>query len=258
MYFFIDDKSGDVLLPRMKNWIQLQEIINSTDLGKNRIMHLAHQGVKYKLEAANMHINMLTQAQSNIIKETSEDEIGPVQIDFLRRTMMDNIIFNLSSLLDSIAHEINQIYQFNIDFKRIQIDHQSNDKVCLRCRLDDIKDDLASYLNWELPKLNQDPAVDRNSWYTDFSAYRNQIMHRTIFFLHLMPGAAFLPDDPTILDSQGFLFDENGKPVFNGEVPVMKNVEHQRELRSYSSWCFNKILEITENIYKYLIEVDHR
>jgi hypothetical protein len=44
---------------------------------------------------------------------------------FLKRTMMENIIFNPSSVLDVLAHEINEIYNFNVDFTGVQIDHRS-------------------------------------------------------------------------------------------------------------------------------------
>ena len=76
--------------------------------------------------------------------------------NFLKRAMIENIIFSLSSLLDSLAHSINQIYQVNIDFTRVQMDHQShpkksNPKKCVRCYIDTINDGLSTYLNSELP-----------------------------------------------------------------------------------------------------------
>ena len=74
MYFTIDDKSGEVLIPRMKNWVKLQEIIRSSDLLNNRIKYIAHQAVKYKLEAAYMHIAMLNQSYK--IRETTPAKLG--------------------------------------------------------------------------------------------------------------------------------------------------------------------------------------
>lgn len=255
MFFVIDDKSGELLLPKMKNWKKLDYIINSnSDLKNNRPLFLAHQTVRTKLEAAYMHIVMLKQSYE--IRDTAQTKIGPTQVNLLRRTMFDNIIFNLSSLLDSIAHEINQIYKFNINFKIVQMDHVWDDKLCIRCKLDKEKDELAAHLNWELPRKLKNSVTYNTSWYRDFSGYRNQIMHRTIYFLHMTPGRVYVPDDPTILDFQGMLFDENHRPIFkrhHGD-PLMKNFENQREMRVYSIECFKKILEITEKVYGFLID----
>lgn len=255
MFFVIDDKSGELLQARMKNWVKLEEIINKSELIKNRILFLAHEAVRMKLEAANMHIQMLI--QSYTIKETTENKIGPKQSNFLRRTMFDNVIFNLSSLLDSIAHEINQIYGYKVDINFVNMDHNhvQNGIFCIRCKLNSENDELASLLNWEFPRRYKNSMVQNFGWYGDFSNYRNHIMHRTILFLHMTPGAAWIPDDPTVFDMQGLLFDENGKPVFGKyTVGLMKNFETEKEMRLYSMDCFEKILEITEKIYGYLIE----
>jgi hypothetical protein len=253
MYFCIEEKSGDVLLPKMSNWSKIDDMINTSELKHNRILVLAHHAVRYKLEAANMHISMLKQAYK--IRNTTSEKIGSITILFLTRTMMENIIFNLSSLLDSVTHEINQIYNFNIPIDKVQMDHQFNSNNCVRCKLNSGRDELGSLLDWEFPRFSKDKNVANNSWYYDFTRYRNQIMHRTIYFLHTRPGKVFLPDDPAILDMQGLIWDENHKPIIGKHmIGVPKNYEHEREMRDYSSWCFEKIFGITEKIYGYLID----
>jgi hypothetical protein len=162
--------------------------------------------------------------------------------------MFENIIFNLTSALDALAHEINQIYGLKIDFERVQIDHhrpqQNNEGDCIRCKLDNISEDnLAKYLNKELPRKNMIPI---NHWYDTFLKYRNQVMHRIIYELMLEPGNDYLPDDPTILQSNGRItFDANGSPL----IP---NYIHRRELRTYTRFCFEKVLEISEKIQSFV------
>jgi hypothetical protein len=226
----------------MPNFIKLQNLI-ATDpkWNNNLILHHALHAVKYKIEAANLHIFILNEA----FTLTDGDK------NFLKRTMVENIIFNLSSLLDSLAHAINQIYQANIDFTRVQVDHQSDPKRCLRCYIDGINDGLSTYLNSQLPQRNKLPS----HWYYDFSEYRNQIMHRTIYVLMLEPGYDYLPDDPTNISEPRFLKDQNGKQVFDSKTnkPILSNYTQFRELRSYSKELFDKIFAIIEETCKHLI-----
>jgi hypothetical protein len=255
MLFVIDDKTGDLLVPKMPNWTKIDEIISNRPEFKTQVLILAHSSVRRKLESANMHISMLYQSYK--IRQTTT---AKVKVDFLNRTMFDNVIFNLSSLLDSIAHEINQFYQFKLDFKRVQMDHIGSEyrPDCLRCLLNKENDDLAAHLNWELPWRRKNQTTNIDSWYHDFSAYRNQVMHRTIYFLFKTPGNNYLPDDPTFLGDEPIrpVFDENHKPIFKSHYgdPIQEHFESQRELRSYSDWCLEKILDVTEKIYGYLIE----
>jgi hypothetical protein len=88
--------------------------------------------------------------------------------------MIENIIFNLSSFLDSLAHTINQIYQAGIDFKRVDMDHKDNPnepihKDCLRCHIKQINAELLKYLNSQRSQRNK----FTSHWYYDFSEYRN-------------------------------------------------------------------------------------
>jgi hypothetical protein len=123
---------------KMPNFIKLQNSIRAHSQWENNlILHHALHAVKYKLEAANLYIFIL----NKVFALTDGDK------NFLKRAMTENIIFNLSSLLDSLAHAINQIYQSSIDFTKVQMDHQGDPKKpkvkkCLRCYINNINDGL--------------------------------------------------------------------------------------------------------------------
>jgi hypothetical protein len=58
----------------------------------------------------------------------------------------------------------------------------------------------------------------------------------------------FLPDDPTIFDPP-----INGvSDISNYVNPIYPNYIKRRELSEYSKWCLNKVIQICEQIYKYL------
>jgi hypothetical protein len=182
-----------------------------------------------------------------VLKDAFDLPITSQVKPFLKRTMMENILFDLSSALDVLAHEINRVYAFSIDFEKVQIDHYPNVNIknCLRCKLNNIQNDtLAQYLDLELPIRNIVP----NHWYDDFAKYRNQMIHRIIYVMMLSPGFDYLPDDPTMFDPPSH------KPIYdrNTDEFLFPNYEKKRQLRYYSDFCFNKILEISEQVHEYL------
>jgi hypothetical protein len=109
------------------------------------------------------------------------------------------IITNLYSALDSFANEINLLYGFGIDIRRVEIFHNITDPQhtslknmnCVRCRLGQVNDGLAQFVEHE---LGQD-------WYSNFKDTRIQIVHRhqPIYLAHLSVGDPEFPDDATIL-----------------------------------------------------------
>ena len=214
----VDDASGNLL--QVPNWERVGNKI-SLSLNNNIILVRAHLTVKDKLEFARSHLSILHYAYT----------LPPIPVkNLLKRSMVENIFFNLTSALDALSHEINQIYQLNVDFEKVQLDHRSsqpNQKNCLRCVLDNhINDRLTSHLNRELPRTIGAP---NNHWYTTFLKYRNQLMHRILCLIMLEPGRDYLPDDPTILDDPKYItingkvkFDANGSPLFSNYV-------HRRE-----------------------------
>jgi hypothetical protein len=163
--------------------------------------------------------------------------------------MTESILFNLASGLDALAHVINQIYGFDIEFRKVQIDHrsnQNNEGDCIRCRLDNLNNDnLSKYLNTELPRST----ISQENWYAAFTQYRNQIMHRTLYIIHLTAEGLYLPDDPTDLNPIV-------KPSFdaNRNETVYPKYTKNRELRQYFQFCFDKILSIVEKIYELMMD----
>lgn len=60
-------------------------------------------------------------------------------------------------LYDAVAHEINQINGFCIEFLKVAIDHGRGDGIrthCMRCKLDAKDNHLAKYVRTELPRRN--------------------------------------------------------------------------------------------------------
>jgi hypothetical protein len=123
----VDDASGNLL--QVPNWERVGNKI-SRSLNNNIILVRAHLTVKDKLEFAHLHLSILDYTYT----------LSPVPVkNLLKRSMVENIFFNLTSALDALSHEINQIYQLNVDFQKVQMDHlspQTNQKNCLRCVLD--------------------------------------------------------------------------------------------------------------------------
>ena len=125
----IDAASGDLLSSSLPNWERVgDKIKHSTN--NNIILVRAHNTAKNKLEFALFHLSVLDPAYT----------LPPIPAKtLLKRSMVENILFNLTSALGALSHEINQIYELNVDFHKVQMDHlsaQSNQKNCLRCVLD--------------------------------------------------------------------------------------------------------------------------
>jgi hypothetical protein len=224
----------------MNNWQALgNSIANSTSFSNNHILNNAHMTTKHRLEAAQLHLLTLNSTRCQPITHP---------ISFLSRAMLENIFSGLAGSLDSLGHEINQVYAFGIDVKRVQIDHfriqQKNETNCIRCKLDSLHNDsLSCYLNAELPRA----PIPQNHWYYAFGMYRQQINHRPWLLLHLAAEGIFLPDDPTVSDPVV-------KPYYDSHVHqiVYPNYREGREIRSYCKLCLQKVLEIVENAYSYL------
>src|SRR5947209_6666302 len=111
----VDDASGNLLLALVPNWERVSKKINLS-LNNNKILVRAHITVKDKLESARFHLSILDYAYT----------LPPVPVkNLLKRSMVENIFFNLTSALDALSHEINQIYQLDVDYQKVQMDHLS-------------------------------------------------------------------------------------------------------------------------------------
>lgn len=229
----MDDNIGNVLAGSMNNWQRIENKIAMSKFSSNHIIRTAHMTTKHKLEAARLHLSILN---------STADLPFIDSINFLRRSMVESILSNLASSLDSLAHEINQIYSFGITIEKVQIDHfrsqQTKEKNCIRCKLDDLRNDgLAYYLNSELPRV----PIPQNHWYYAFGRYRQQITHRPWLILLLVAEGTFLPDDPANSDPVV-------KPYYDQDLHriVYPNYQENREVRSYCDSCIVKAIEIVE------------
>ena len=111
----VDDASGNLLLALVPNWERVGNKI-SLSFNNNIILVRAHLTVKDKLEFARSHLSILDYAYT----------LPPVPVkNLLKRSMVENIFFNLTSALDALSHEINKIYQLDVDYQKVQMDHLS-------------------------------------------------------------------------------------------------------------------------------------
>lgn len=232
--------AGDALTASMPNWKTVRDkAIISPRFGKDDIINIAHATTKHRLEAARMYLSILKAGY----------QAKPIHsVSFMIRSMADNIFFSLSSALDALSFEINQVYEFSIKVEKVQIDHhrrfQKNEGDCVRCKLDGIgNDNLAAFLNSELPIA----PIPQNHWYGTFSKYRHQVIHRLLYLIHLTTEGRYLPDDPSVTDP---IVRPYYDPVQH--TIVIPNYTANREMRDYCEYCFNKVLSIVEMTYSYL------
>jgi hypothetical protein len=240
----LDNNLDSLLKTSIPYWEKVgKKIANNKIYSNNDILNTAHVTTKFKLEAAHLHLSILNQAY----------EISPSHAtQFLKRAISESILFDLASGLDALAHVINQVYGFSIDFHRVQIDHhrptQNNEGDCIRCKLDNLnKDNLSKYLNTELPRLPI--PQEQEHWYAAFTQYRNQVMHRTLYVINVSAEGLYLPDDPTILNPVV-------KPYYdvNRNEIVYPNYAKNRELREYFQFCFDKVLSIVEKTHELMVD----
>jgi len=238
----LDDNIGNLLKTSIPNWENLgNKIANTSIYANNDILNTALVTTKFKLEAAHMYLCTLNQAYGLTPSHATQ---------FLKRAMTENILFSLGSGLDALAHVINQIYGFNIDFHRVQIDHhrptQNNEGDCIRCKLDNLNNDnLSKYLNTELPRS----PIPKEHWYAAFTQYRNQVAHRTLYLICLTAEGLYLPDDPTNLNPLV-------KPFFdaNRHEIIVPNYTQNRELIQYFQSHFDNVLSIVEKTYELMVD----
>jgi hypothetical protein len=133
MIISVDDNTGSLLNSMLPNWEELNSRVEKS-FAHNRYLIKSSLATKMRLESSFFHLSLLDSLYN---LESSR------AIVFLVGTTFENIIFHLAATLDSIAHVINNVYKFDIDIKRVQIDHTGREhaipqkqKHCARCKLD--------------------------------------------------------------------------------------------------------------------------
>lgn len=236
----LSSDAGNALTSSMPNWTDVREkVTKSPRFGKDDIINIAHATTKHRLEAARMYLSILKGGY----------QVKPISsVNFMIRSMADNIFFSLSSALEALSFEINQVYGFNIKVEKIQIDHhrlnQKNEGDCIRCKLDAIdNDNLAAFLNSKLPREPFPPG----HWYETFSKYRHQVIHRLLYLIHLTTEGRYLPDDPSNTDPIARPYYDPVKHTI-----VIPNYTKNREMKNYCEDCLTRVLSIIEKAYSYI------
>lgn len=223
-----------MLKPNLLNWQYLIPLIN---VSENEILQIAHTTVATRLHFANLHLYLLLQTY----EKKSSFETG-----FLQRSLTENIILDLYSALDALGHVINQIYDLNINYKLVSIDHRKrsnkkDERRCMRCKLQITDNNLSELLESTLIRKNS----PRDNWYDALVEYRHQIVHRPHFiFMKTIGNITWLPDDPTIIQSkEKFRFDHEKSEA------IIPNYTQKREIRYFATSSFSSVLRIIEYVY---------
>ncbi len=220
----------DSLFGTLPHWSKLTPKVEKS---ANQVMILGHMTTKHKLVAAGVSSNFMHQLYQKEGWFTATDQ-------FLIRVFAENIFFHLSSCLDALGHEVSQIFQVQLPFERVQIDHMNNQKNCLRCLLQRKDVAFASFLDSELPQKGSQPG----HWYHAFTEYRNQVVHRTLYVVLAGPKAMVLPDNPTNLNPRVSLKDHTSPTYY-----FDPDYHEQREIRKYTLDCIYEVRDTVEKIY---------
>jgi type VI protein secretion system component Hcp len=95
----------EIIRPSLTNRTEFGKLI---DKSSNDLLSVAHKTVETRLAFANTHLVILRQVNNNTLK----------------RAMFENIIINLVSSLQSVAHVINEHYTVGINYTKVEIDHK--------------------------------------------------------------------------------------------------------------------------------------
>lgn len=230
----------NMLMPNLLYWNILNPFINAHE---NKVLMIAHKTVETRLHHANFYLDQLLKTY-----ESLNPKLG-FEYNFIRRTFTENIITNLCSVLDALAHEIKIIYQIDIKDRSISFNHNhlKKDKKnnCLRCKLINVDKELSDGLD-QLLLFQNNPS---DNWYDAIFEYRHQILHRHHFIFMLTIGnILYLPDDPKIIWS-------TEKPRFDKikMKAMIPNYTKEREIRQFSIQSIKIVLLIVEFIYSYII-----
>ena len=229
----------NMLMPNLLYWNALQPFIKEYE---NEVLLTAHITVENRLHNANFYLDQLLKTY-----ESHDNEFG-FEYRFLQITFTENIITNLCSALDALAHEIKIIYNIDINDRFVSFSHshliKNKKNNCLRCKLVDVDKDLANILDQTLLFKNN-PA---ENWYDALFEYRHQILHRPHFiFMVTIGNLLYLPDNPKS--------KSNEKPRFDmvKMKSIIPNYTQEREIRKFSKQSIRIVLLIVESIYEYII-----
>lgn len=151
----------------MPNWLKINTLIpksNMTDAVL--LLDQTHLALKYKIAFTDYHLHLLNQLYVPNTTERQSDTDAWVNSELYA------IITTLYSVLDTLFFEINLSYSFGLDVNRIHTyhDHIKFHANCIRCMIDQKKDNLTSYINMTFTQ----------KWFKVFRELRNQITHKNL------------------------------------------------------------------------------
>jgi hypothetical protein len=225
---------GQALASKMLFWKNMKrKLVKSTKFSGDHTLAGAHLTTKHRLEVARVFLSILNAGYE-------VESVGSVK--FLIRTMADSIFVSLAGALDSLSFEINQVYKFEVEERKIQIDHHSRrtEPNCIRCKLDETNDELSRYLNERLPR----EPIPQIHWYSTFTNYKNYVKHRLMYMIHEQPGKRIIPDDPSTLKPP--YYDANKREIID------PNYAKDLELKQFCQLSLDRILCIVEKTCEYL------
>lgn len=227
----------DPQIVSMPNWYRIFQYLDKEVTKRHELRSLdkAHKNTKTKILFADYHYHMLNQVY--VPKATKRYTETPLWA----LAEMYSIIVNLYSALDSLANEINILYNFGIDIRAICIHHNITElqhstyksSSCLRCRLGQTGDSLSQFLEHE---LGQD-------WFSNFRDTRVQMVHRDqpIYNQTISIGDPEFPDDATLLLLPNQPCKEN---------PQMQDYSKHYDFNTYSQERRIDVVTLIEQAYK--------
>jgi hypothetical protein len=179
----------------MPNWNKIQSELPSPVPPKLLEYAQRHGSTRSRMSFAEYHLHNL---------EALYTSTGPQdESDAADRTLAEvhSVVFSLDSALDSLAYELNLVYQLGVPASSTHIFHEHSRFMpeCVRCHLDSMSDPVTSYLETELSM----------AWFGVFLKLRSQIACKNLPIIKIdfrtteTPGQTIhktlltLPNDPS-------------------------------------------------------------
>lgn len=213
--------------PEMPNWSRITGLIYGSPALKTILNEAqSHDSTYGKIRFAKYHYYILNQLYRPDVTERRPDTENWV------RAEMNAIITSLYSALDSLAYEINLVYQLKFKPSEVHIyhNHMMREACCFRCAVP-TTEPIWKHLSNQLD----------NSWFTELNRLRNIIVHKNMPVLQLTITVGtnvtriIMPDDPSNTDPQ--------------VTPTRNDFSKYLEVNQYCKDTMDRILQIVEEAY---------
>ena len=145
----------------MPNWNRVQSELPSPVPPKLLDYAQRHESTRSRMSFAEYHLHNLEALYTSTEPQDASDAAD--------RTLAEvhSVVFSLDSALDSLAYELNLVYQLGVPASSTHIFHEHTRFMpeCVRCHLDSMSDPVTSYLGTELSM----------AWFGVFLKLRKQI-----------------------------------------------------------------------------------